>query len=233
MELLRPGSKGPLVEYLQRKLISLNYTLAITGEFDDGTLAAVRDFQSNSKLIADGIVGGKTWTNLYLATTHTGIVESPLEIHRDIGTLHPVVRSAVVKVLVQVQAEGIPFRIFEAYRYPQRQAKLYAQGRTAPGSIVTYARPWLSYHQYGLAVDFVLFINQDWSWDDSGAKAAWWKRLHVIGSAEGLMRLGFEVPHLQLAGTSINALSHGVYPAGGDKAWYDNFMLARGQTTNS
>lgn len=77
----------------------------------------------------------------------------------DLGVLHPVVRDAVERVIAQLQAEQIPFQVFEAYRSPQRQRMLFAQGRTAPGDIVTKARPWSSYHQFGLAVDFVLRID--------------------------------------------------------------------------
>ena len=37
----------------------------------------------------------------------------------------------------------------------ETQAALYAQGRTAPGRIVTNARPGYSYHNFGLAIDVV------------------------------------------------------------------------------
>lgn len=222
MKALKTGSTGALVTYLQKKL-----NIAQTGTFDTATDTAVRNFQTANSLVSDGIVGGQTWTRIYLATETPRNATTKLERHNNILYLHPVVRTAVVKTFVQLQAEGIPFRIFEAFRFPERQADLYAQGRTKPGSIVTYAKPWSSYHQYGLAVDFVLYINDNWSWDTAGSKAAWWKRLHQVGQEEGLMRLDFETPHLQLAGTSSNALRQGVYPPNGDKTWYDNFMYAR------
>ena len=47
------------------------------------------------------------------------------------------------------------FTVGEGYRSPQAQAAAYAKGRTAPGSIVTYAGPNESYHQWGSAVDVV------------------------------------------------------------------------------
>ena len=222
MQLLKNGSSGGLVSYLQRKL-----ELPQTGIFDDATDSAVRLFQSANNLVSDGLVGGNTWTGIYLATEKPRNTASRLERHNNILHLHPAVRNAVVKTFVQLQSEGIPFRIFEAYRYPQRQNDLYAQGRTKPGNIVTYAKPWSSYHQYGLAVDFVLYINDNWSWETRGAKAAWWARLHQVGKAEGLMPLDFEAPHLQITGTSSNALREGLYPPGGDKSWYDNFMASR------
>jgi peptidoglycan L-alanyl-D-glutamate endopeptidase CwlK len=109
--------------------------------------------------------------------------------------------------------------LFEGYRSPRRQQLLYAQGRTLPGPVVTRALPWKSYHQYGLAADFVLFENGQWSWDTSGAKAAWWKRLTGIGRELGLEPLSFEMPHLQLAGLKIEDLAIGRYPAGGDATW--------------
>jgi hypothetical protein len=73
--------------------------------------------------------------------------------------LHPIFREKARELLDRLTAEGIPFRLFEGFRSPERQQYLYAQGRTRPGPIVTHARPWTSYHQYGLAGDFVLFEN--------------------------------------------------------------------------
>jgi len=44
--------------------------------------------------------------------------------------------------------------------------KLYAQGRTAPGQIVTNAKAGQSYHNYGLAVDFALVIKNKTIWNE-------------------------------------------------------------------
>jgi peptidoglycan L-alanyl-D-glutamate endopeptidase CwlK len=136
--------------------------------------------------------------------------------------LHPAIRQSVQEVQQQLNGEGFDFHIFEAFRSPQRQAYLYAQGRTRPGNIVTYAQPWLSYHQYGLAVDFVLKTNGNWDWSTSGAKAKAWKRLHEIGRAHGLEPLNFETPHLQMARLRVQDLHAGRFPKGGDDAWAEN-----------
>lgn len=40
-----------------------------------------------------------------------------------------------------------------------RKQQLYDQGRKTTGPIVTNARPGLSYHNYGLAVDYALIID--------------------------------------------------------------------------
>lgn len=147
--------------------------------------------------------------------------------NNDTNLLHPNVKNAALAVENTLKGEGIPLRIFEAFRFPQRQADLYAQGLTKPGHIVTYAQPWYSYHQYGLAVDFVLLMNGQWSWDDSTSeKKQWWKRMHALGRENGLTPLDFETPHLQISGTSSNTLIHGHYPLGGDDLWSENLASA-------
>jgi peptidoglycan L-alanyl-D-glutamate endopeptidase CwlK len=42
------------------------------------------------------------------------------------------------------------------YRSKKEQNELYAQGRSKPGQVVTNAKAGQSYHNYGLAVDFVI-----------------------------------------------------------------------------
>ncbi|WP_295525891.1 M15 family metallopeptidase [uncultured Pseudacidovorax sp.] len=145
----------------------------------------------------------------------------------DAATLHPAIRDAVLATQAQLNAEAIPFRLFEGFRSPQRQQQLYAQGRAVPGPIVTYAQPWESFHQFGLAVDFVLFENGQWSWDDSTPnKKKWWKRLHEVGRKNALFPLDFEAPHLQVGGTTVAALRAGRYPAGGDESWAEHLSMA-------
>jgi N-acetylmuramoyl-L-alanine amidase/Putative peptidoglycan binding domain len=53
---LRRGARGELVEIIQAKL-----GVAESGEFDAMTEAAVREFQRSRELVADGIVGPRTW----------------------------------------------------------------------------------------------------------------------------------------------------------------------------
>jgi peptidoglycan LD-endopeptidase CwlK len=123
--------------------------------------------------------------------------------NRDTALLHPIMRAAAEAVLADCRAAGLPLRIFEAWRSPERQRYLYAQGRTTNGPIVTYAKAWQSYHQYGLAVDFVGHVNGNWTWD---LPQSTWNRLHAFGAAHGLERLGFETPHLQVTGLTSGDL---------------------------
>ena len=62
---LRLGSSGSEVTDLQTKLKALlYYTGQVTGNFDLETENAVKRFQLNNKLTADGVVGNQTWNTL-------------------------------------------------------------------------------------------------------------------------------------------------------------------------
>jgi peptidoglycan LD-endopeptidase CwlK len=139
----------------------------------------------------------------------------------DLAPLHPVMRDAVSMLVRTIESENLPFRVFETLRSPLRQDWLYQQGRSRSGSIVTYAQAWNSYHQYGLAVDFVLWINETWTWNTLGINAARWERLHALGKTVGLEPLKFETPHLQVAGLRIEELRAGKLPSGGDDSWHN------------
>lgn len=81
-----------------------------------------------------------------------------------VADLHPAIRDEV-KALIEKAEEGLPsniaIRVVEAYRSVEYQDGLYAQGRTKPGKIVTKAKGGLSYHNYGLALDFAFVIDRD------------------------------------------------------------------------
>ncbi|UCF90750.1 MAG: D-alanyl-D-alanine carboxypeptidase family protein [Desulfobacterales bacterium] len=148
-------------------------------------------------------------------------MNAPTQRDRDFDHLHPTFRSKLSVLADKLASEGMPFRIFEGLRSPQRQQYLFDQGRTRPGNIVTNARPWTSNHQYGLAADLVLFENGSWSWDTSGPKKGWWNRLHELARAQGLEPLSWELPHIQLQGLDTAKLREGNYPPGGDRSWAD------------
>lgn len=62
--LLKLGSRGQEVRELQDFL-----EITVDGDFGPGTEAAVKSWQSKNGLVADGIVGPKTWDAMGLATT--------------------------------------------------------------------------------------------------------------------------------------------------------------------
>ena len=145
-----------------------------------------------------------------------------MSIERALEHLHPVFRERAIDLMDRFEQENLPFQLFEGYRTPQRQAHLFAQGRTAPGPIVTKARPWQSYHQYGVAGDFVLKINGNWSWETNGEKGEWWSRLHELADQVDLKPLSWELPHLQLKDLTLEDLRQGRYPEDGDEFWAEN-----------
>ncbi|KQV85420.1 M15 family metallopeptidase [Rhizobacter sp. Root1221] len=68
--------------------------------------------------------------------------------------------------VVRRAAERVPFQLFvvEGLRTAARQAQLYAQGRTAPGKVVTWTLA--SKHIDGRAVDLAPLRNGGVDWSD-------------------------------------------------------------------
>jgi hypothetical protein len=101
---IRPSDRGPAVEDIQRRLLTLGYDLGRTGVdgvFLGATLAAVRDFQSAQHLAADGIVGAETWARLVDETFQLG--------DRMLYLRHPLLHGADVRVLQgALNALGFP-----------------------------------------------------------------------------------------------------------------------------
>lgn len=68
---------------------------------------------------------------------------------------------------------GLKFRGVCGFRSFPVQARIYAQGRTMPGKIVTDAKPGRSYHNFGLAADYVRLPQATMSdveaWEKFGA----------------------------------------------------------------
>lgn len=61
---LERGSRGDAVRVLQSALVGAGYELDVDGAFGDDTDAAVRAFQEENDLDADGVVGPNTWNAL-------------------------------------------------------------------------------------------------------------------------------------------------------------------------
>ena len=71
---------------------------------------------------------------------------------RDINDLREDVRGAVRIFLARCEAAGLNVLIANTLRDNEYQAKLYAQGRTTPGTIVTNSKT-TTFHGAGLAFD--------------------------------------------------------------------------------
>lgn len=105
---------------------------------------------------------------------------------------------------------------YETVRTPQRQSELYSIGRTKPGRQVTHQDAWGSFHQYGLAVDFVSWDAGTWTWwpwEDER-----WKIFHDLANARGLRTLSTERPHVEWP-WALTDLHQGIYPPGSSYSW--------------
>lgn len=109
----------------------------------------------------------------------------------------PLVQRQADKVLAEMAAIGHPMRITEGLRSIERQNQLYAQGRTTKGSIVTNAKGGESFHNYGVAVDFV-FKNEGYN-----APEQLWQVFGLVGKKHGFEWGGSwegfkDRPHLEM-----------------------------------
>ena len=81
-----------------------------------------------------------------------------------LAQLNPTFAAIIRKVAATMSAEGVELRVVQGLRTKEEQDTLFAQGRTAPGQIVTKARGGQSMHNYGLAVDMVPGVRDKHPW---------------------------------------------------------------------
>jgi peptidoglycan L-alanyl-D-glutamate endopeptidase CwlK len=98
---------------------------------------------------------------------------------------------------------GLSVLIYSTLRDNAYQAKIYAQGRTTAGDIVTKARPGRSFHNYGVAFDAVPLRNGQPVWKPkTPTEHALWQTMGQCGQRVGLewggSWKGFrDMPHFQ------------------------------------
>jgi len=122
---------------------------------------------------------------------------------RDINLLHPDLKPKAEKLIELARGKGINIIISQTWHTKEEQDALYAQGRTAPGSIVTNAKYPNSLHCWGLAFDVAVIINGKPSWI-----AAHFDQLGPLGESLGLEWGGRwanfpDRPHFQLPGVKV------------------------------
>ena len=138
-------------------------------------------------------------------------------------SLHPIVEERKDELVATVEEKGIDIVITEGHRSIDRQDKLYEQGRSTEGSIVTYAEGGESYHNYGLAIDFALKTDQgqviwDTGYDGNENGQSDWMEIVEVAKDQGFDWGGDwenfkDYPHLQMDfGLSIRELKNGKRP---------------------
>lgn len=141
---------------------------------------------------------------------------------RRIMSLHPLLREEAMALFNDINNNRLTgdakMRVTRAYASFSEQDELYAQGRTKPGKIVTNARGGDSYHNYGLALDFCLLLDNGRyaSWDtvkdyDGDHTPDWMEVVYAFTDAgwewAGTWKTFIEQAHVQKTfGYSIQAL---------------------------
>jgi len=130
------------------------------------------------------------------------------DIYSDLNLLHPKFRAIAYRLkdsLLAGYKSGETktfYQVFETFRSPVRQADLIKKGTTKAG-------PFESAHQFGLAVDFVPYIDAaeaaaladklgervfpGWNWHSSHD----WDYLRNKAKAFSLVTLTWDAPHVQ------------------------------------
>lgn len=120
-----------------------------------------------------------------------------------VKSLYPKIQKQVYELLVKIKKAGLQGGIHQAYRSFDEQALLYAKGRDINGDIidktqvVTNSRAGYSYHNYGLAIDWV-FKTPGWNWDMPEAE---WQRIGELGKSCGFKwggDWGWDKPHFEI-----------------------------------
>ncbi|MFB5285149.1 M15 family metallopeptidase [Peribacillus sp. Hz7] len=137
--------------------------------------------------------------------------------------LHPILAEKVEILKEKATEKGITILITDDYRSFEEQDKLYDKGRKTPGKVVTYMKGGESYHNYGLAVDFALQLeNGNVIWDteydgNRNGQSDWFEVAEIakeLGFQWGGDWRGFkDYPHLQMDfSLTINDLQKGKHP---------------------
>lgn len=119
---------------------------------------------------------------------------------RQVETLEPIMQDAVTVLLQKAEeATGCKWICTSGRRTMADQDKLYAQGRTTPGPIVTKAPAGSSAHNFGLAADLAPMKGNDIWWN---APKSVWKKMADEAVALGLtagyyFKSIFDGPHVE------------------------------------
>ncbi len=85
---------------------------------------------------------------------------------RDLGKLRPRTQAKAQAFQKACSDAGVPVLIYSTLRDAEAQDAEHAKGRTIPGKVVTNAKGGDSYHQYGVAFDFVPLVGGVPAWND-------------------------------------------------------------------
>uniref|UniRef100_A0A6H1Z898 Putative peptidase n=1 Tax=viral metagenome TaxID=1070528 RepID=A0A6H1Z898_9ZZZZ len=142
---------------------------------------------------------------------------------RKLEDLIPILAIKAIELSKNANEQGINILITDTWRSFAEQQALYDLGRTKPGRIITWAKPGQSFHNYGLAFDFVP-MNEgkpDWKSLDK------FQLVGEMGEDLGLEWGGRwprkkDMPHLQMSfGLSVDELFTLFRTGGIQRVWQE------------
>lgn len=146
-----------------------------------------------------------------------------------LSKIHPVLADRVRLFIRYLQTDNLYFGAFMGLRTWEEQNALYAQGRTAPGKIITNAKGGQSWHNFGLAVD----MAEDGSPNNAGIQWSWARNTDYLKMGShasdygvglewgGLWKAFKDYPHVQLTRGLTLVQAGQLYKQGGIQAVWD------------
>lgn len=155
----------------------------------------------------DGRAGTETWGAIYAHIVKPRIAgrEPAAAIdavdersERNIATLESEVRPIARALVHKAASHGLTIKVIGGTRSFDEQDRLFAQGRTTPGMIVTKARGGFSNHNFGIAFDVGVFEGSRYL-----SESVKYKAVGALGEELGLEWGGrwtsiVDQPHFQL-----------------------------------
>ena len=183
-------SQSVLARVTARKSPSLEQLLAVGDREGASVRAGIDNVLAKSGTEEGLLLAASHAANAALNAALSASANDVTKPSTDVAALDPELRGRLERVIERMKTEyGHDVTVVETVRSQQRQDALYAQGRTTPGSVVTWTED--SLHTQGEAVDVMV----DGSWNNAKGFA----RLQQVAREEGLKTLGMKDPgHLEL-----------------------------------
>jgi peptidoglycan L-alanyl-D-glutamate endopeptidase CwlK len=155
----------------------------------------------------DGRAGPETWGAIYARIVKgkaPGRAPAPVldrideRSEKNIATLLPEVRPIARALVHGAASAGIQIKVIGGTRTFEEQDRLFAQGRTEPGRIVTNARAGFSNHNFGIAFDIGVFEGKKYLPESPKYKAVGAMGVELGLEWGGNWKTIVDQPHFQL-----------------------------------
>lgn len=147
---------------------------------------------------------------------------------REITTLHPTLQRGINEFIKRCNSKGLDVCVTQTLRDIEYQNKIYSQGRTTTGKIVTNARGGNSFHNYGLAFDICKNIKGEEYTDKEFFKQAGAIWIEMGGVWGGNFKSIVDTPHFEFSnGLTIKDLKSGKKLDKSEKMKWEDYMVEK------